>query len=451
MDKTYQNRKNIFIYFFILLIITIFAIGVQRTELLSSWQQSGMADFFLGFVLLTAYICAQILKMARLPLLSGYIFAGIIAGPYVSGFLTNDMVERLRLVDDLALSFIALTAGGALHLSFLKKNFKGIMLNIGLQTLTVFGLVLIFMFFWGKQFSLIQNLSSVQMLALAILLGVTAIARSPSSTIAIISECRAAGPFTETVLGVTVTIDVLIIVLYSLALAVIQILLSSSPMLHQQALMILLIELTVSLLFGAALGKGISFYIQRAGHDLPLFLLFLAFGVTQTSLWFGHFMQEHFNYYLHLEPLLICMSAGFTVQNFSRSGSIFMESLDRVALPIYVLFFSLAGAALNLDALLICWPLALYLVGVRALGIFGATWISGTINRDAPRQNRYAWMAYLTQAGVAIGLAQIAERQFPEIGMYLTTVVLAVISVNQIIGPITFKAALNRLGEARNP
>ncbi|MBN1932086.1 MAG: hypothetical protein JW786_10820 [Desulfobacterales bacterium] len=450
MDKISQNRKNFFIYFFILLIMTVFAIGVRRTELLSSWQESGMADFFLGFVLLTAYISAQMLKMFQLPLLSGYIFAGILAGPYVSSFLTADMVDRLRLVDDLALSFIALTAGGALHLSFLKKKIKAIMLNIGLQTLIVFSLVLMFMLFWGKQFNLIQSLSSVQMISLAILLGVTAIARSPSSTIAIISECRAEGPFTETVLGVTITIDVLIIVLYTLALAVIQIIFSGGSMLHQQALTALLVELTISLLFGAAIGKGISFYIERAGHDLPLFLLFIAFGISKTSLWLGHFMQEHFIYHLHLEPLLICMSAGFTIQNFSRSGSLFMESLERVSLPIYVLFFSLAGAALNLDALLICWPLALFVVGVRALGIFSASWIAGTINRDDPRQNRHAWMAYLTQAGVTIGLAQITERQFPEIGVYLTTVVLAVISVNQIIGPITFKAALNRLGEARN-
>ena len=124
-----------------------------------------------------------------------------------------------------------------------------------------------------------------------------------------------------------------------------------------------------------------------------------------------------------------------------------MDSLDRISLPIYVLFFSLAGASLNLEALRATWPLAVCLAGVRALGIFGATWLAGTLSRDPPGHNRIAWMAYLTQAGVAIGLAQLAERQFPEVGLYLTTVVLAVITINQVVGPIAFKMALNLVGE----
>lgn len=293
-----------------------------------------------------------------------------------------------------------------------------------------------------------RTLSSDQIIALAVLLGAVAVARSPSSAIAIISESRASGLFTETVIGVTIVIDVLIIIFFTLALAITKIILTPGGIISQEVFMALFAELTISLIIGAVIGKGISLYIDRAGYDLPLFLLFVAFGVTKTSLWLTHFMNTHFEIHLHLEPLLICMSAGFTVQNFSKGGFDFMESLDRVALPIYVLFFSLAGASLNLEALRMCWPLAMSMVLVRILGIFGATWLAGIINRDPPCHNRNAWMAYLTQAGVAIGLAQLAQRQFPEIGSHLTTVVLAVISVNQIAGPITFKMALERVGEA---
>ena len=160
-------------------------------------------------------------------------------------------------------------------------------------------------------------------------------------------------------------------------------------------------------------------------------------------------MESNYGFYLHMEPLLICMSAGFFVQNFSPFGSHFIESLDRMALPIFVLFFSMAGASLNLESFRLYWPLALALVGVRIASIFGATWMAGTINKDPKLHNNSAWMAYLTQAGVAIGLAQLAERQFPEIGSSLTTIVLAVITINQIVGPITFKAALEIVKEAR--
>ena len=136
-------------------------------------------------------------------------------------------------------------------------------------------------------------------------------------------------------------------------------------------------------------------------------------------------MEAHFAVSLHLEPLLICISAGFTVQNFSKYGYIFMEAMERFALPIFVLFFSIAGASLNLDALLKTWPLAAFLVVIRTLGIFGSTWVAGILNRDSSQHRRIAWMAYITQAGVAIGLAQLAQRRFPELGVYLTTLVLA--------------------------
>ena len=124
-----------------------------------------------------------------------------------------------------------------------------------------------------------------------------------------------------------------------------------------------------------------------------------------------------------------------------------MEQLERMALPVYVLFFCLAGASLDLDALWVTWPLAIFLVLVRAAGIFSATWLAGIVNRDPPRHRQVAWLAYLTQAGVAIGLANLAEKQFPAIGTILTTLVLAVISINQVVGPITFKISLNMAGE----
>lgn len=437
------------IYFLALALMTGFALWIKSFDISTSWQRSGMVDFSLGFVLLAAYISGQILRTAHLPLITGYIFAGIFAGPHISGFLTGDMVLDLRLVDDLALSFIALTAGGALHLPFLKKRGKGILLNIILQTIIIFGTVFLFVILTRKCFSLTRNLSSPLSIAMAVLLGVVAIARSPSSAIAVISECRASGPFTETVLGITVAMDVLIIVLFTLALTMAKIFLAGVGVPDPQVFLALFLEMSVSIALGIVLGKGISFYIDWIGHDLPLFLLFLAFGATKTSLWLGHFAEGHFNFYLHLEPLLICMSAGFTVQNFSKAGPFFMENLERITLPIYVLFFSLAGASLNLDALRQCWPMAVGLAAIRAMGILGATWLAGTINADPPRHNQNAWMAYITQAGVSIGLAQLAQRQFPEIGVYLTTLVLAVISVNQVVGPITFKLALNRVGEAK--
>ncbi len=442
-----QKRENLTVYFFMLVIMTILALWLKSIEIESSWHRAGLINVSLGFVLLAAYISSKILKIVRLPLISACIFMGIIVGPYVCSFLTSNMVEQLKLVDDLALSFIALTAGGELSLQSFTKRRKAIALNIILLTLFVFTLVFIFIVSSSDFFEFTRNLSSIKIIVLAILLGIVAIARSPSSAIAIISECRAAGTFTDTVLGVTVVMDLLIIIFFTFALGISKIIIVGSSAVDIQVFLALSLEMITSLFIGVVIGKGIAFYIKRVGHDLPLFLLFMAFAVTKTSLWLTHFMEDHFHIFLHLEPLLICMSAGFFVRNFSAFGSHFMENLDRLSLPIYVLFFSMTGAALNLESLRLCWPLALCIVLVRMIGIFCATWVSGKISHDPPNYSRYAWMAYLTQAGVAIGLAQLAQRQFPEIGVYLITIVLAVISVNQIIGPITFKIALNIVKE----
>ena len=449
MSRYKQYIPYLKTYGITLFLLAGFAFWIKIVDVGSNWQQAGLTTFSLGFVLLAAYITAKILRIAELPLISGYILVGIIAGPYMTRFLTETMVVRLRLMDDLALSFIALTAGGTLQIQFLRKRGKAIAINIFLITLIVFMLVFLPFLFISNRLNLMPDLASSQIMVLACLLGVIAVARSPSSAIAIINECRASGLFTSTILGVTVAMDVLIIVFFSLAMTVSEIILDAGNAFDFHTLTVLCLAVAGSLVLGIVLGKGISLYIERVGHDLPLFLLFFAFSVFKASIWFNHVMETHFAVSLQLEPLLICMSAGFTVQNFSKCGNIFIEGLEFFAVPFFVLFFSLAGASLNLDALRMTWPLAAFLVVVRTIAIFGSTWFAGFLNNDPPQHRRIAWMAYITQAGVAIGLAQLAQRRFPELGVYLTTLVLAVITINQVVGPITFKMALKMAGEVK--
>jgi Kef-type K+ transport system membrane component KefB len=447
MEQT-RHKKILFGHLAALVLLTALTGWVQGVELSSGWKQAGWMNFSVGFILLAAYLLAKVLKRARLPLISGYIFAGILAGPYAADFITGEMVSRLELINDLALSFIALTAGATLDLRAYRGRGHLVAANLFLNIVVVFAVVCLFVLLSGRWFGFTRQLSSMQLAALAILLGAIAVARSPSSAIAIIGECRASGPFTDMVLGVTIIIDVLIIILFSMALSISRVLLSDAAGADFAVLGVLSVEMVVSLALGAGLGMVISFYIKRAGHDLALLLLTFGVAVTKISLWLGEFTEARFDLALHLEPLLICISAGFTVRRFSQAGPKFLESLEKSALPIYVLFFTLAGASLNFEALGLCWMFAACLVLIRAGGLFGAAWAGKAIPGNADVHNGSAWMAYLTQAGVSIGLAQIAQRQAPEIGIYLTTVVLAVIAVNQVVGPIVFKAALNRVGEA---
>ena len=432
------------LYFLTLFILTGLGLWMQSLGIESI---SGRINFSLGLVMIAAFIIAKVLQFVRLPLISGYILAGIIAGPFVSGFFSEKMVAQMGLIDDLALGFIALTAGGSFNLKSMQGLIRPIILNVCMHVIVIFPLIFFFVILAGKYFSFTNSLNVRENIVMGLLLGVIAIARSPSSAIAIIRECRAKGVFTRVVLGVTIAIDVLIIILFTLAITIARIIMQPGTAVDLTILTGLLVEIAGSLILGFISGKIITLYIEKAGHDLSLFLLFFALVVTKTALWFGLTIQTYFGIHLHLEPLLICMATGFTVCNIGNSGDIFMESLEKVSLPIYVLFFTLAGAALNLKALMFTWPLALALGLIRVIGIMLASWSAGVISGASPRERRIAWMAYLTQAGVAIGLARLAEQQFPEIGLYMTTIVLAVITINQIIGPITFKAALTLAGD----
>ena len=442
------KKDHLLSYVLIIVCLGISGLWVKGIDVETGRQQAGLIIFSLGFVMLSAYVLAQIVRFFNLPMLTGYIFAGIIAGPYITGFLTAEMVERLRLIDDLALSFIALMAGGELRMALIVQRGQSIFLSIVFVTGLVGGLIVLCILLMGQFFNVTSGFNFISLLVFAILIGVICVARSPSSAIAVIKECEAKGPFTAMILAVTVVTDVLIIIVFTIAMALSKILMKGGSLIQLTEISGLMFEILASLIIGVVLGQIISFYMDRVRRDFLLFLLFLAFAVARLSIGFNHIMEVQYEISLHLEPLLICMSAGFFVQNVSRFGDDFLESLEKMSLPIYALFFSIAGASLNFDSLILCWPLAIIIVIARMVGLFGGSWLAGVISHDPPIFNRNAWMTYVTQAGVSIGLAQIAARQFPEIGIHLHTVVLAIIAINQIIGPIIFKLALNKVGES---
>ncbi|MFP3981123.1 MAG: cation:proton antiporter [Desulfobacterales bacterium] len=448
MNRRQYAGESHAVYLLILLLLGAFVMGVKWVGIGMDTPADGWINLALGGMLLAAFVIARLVRTLGLPMLSGYIFAGILAGPFVSGFLCAETVDQLKLIDELALSVIALAAGAELQLAVMKKRGWAIFLHILLITVFVLALVVGFVFFFASFFDVTAGFSTVQLAAFAVLIGVISVARSPSSTIAIISECRASGRFTETVLGVTLLTDILVIIMFTSALAVSRQLLFAGGGMQWNTAVALGWEIIISLAIGALLGKGISLYIRRVKFDFLIFLIFIAFAVSRASIGFNEYMAENAQMSLHLEPLLICMSAGFFIRNFTGQGGYFMESLDRIALPVYVLFFSLAGAALDFGSLILCWPLAVGLVLARAAGLFAGSWAAGRVLGD-PKDYQYcAWMTYLTQAGVAIGLAQLAMGEFPEIGNHLHTVVLAVIAINQIAGPVLFKVALHRVNES---
>ncbi len=448
MERSAADKSTLLTYILTLVFIGLFGLWIKGMDIASGREAAGLIIFSLGFVMLSAYVLARIVEWVHVPLISGYILAGIIAGPYVSGFLTDDMVGRLRLIDDLALGFIALMAGGELRLALISRRARSIVLNIVLITLLVTGLVSVSILGLGQFFDVTREFDFQRLAIFSVLAGLICVTLSPASAIAVIKECRARGPFTGMILAVTIALDVLIITLFTVGVSLSKILVTGGSIFQLTEISGLIFEILAALLVGVIVGQTICFYMARVRQDLVMFLLFMTFAVARLSLGFNEWMEVQYNISLHLEPLLICMSAGFYIQNFTRFGGELIEGLEKAALPVYVLFFSIAGASLDFDSLMICWPLAVLLVGVRVAGLMGGSWLAGIASNDPAVFNRNAWMTYVPQAGVSIGLAQIAARQFPEIGIHLNTLVLGIIAINQIAGPVTFKLALSNVGES---
>ncbi|MGH7418360.1 MAG: cation:proton antiporter, partial [Candidatus Rokuibacteriota bacterium] len=276
--------------------------------------------------------------------------------------------------------------------------------------------------------------------AVALVLGTIAAASSPSVTIALMDELDAGGgggPVARAVLGVSIVKDVLVIVLFTLVLAIAQPL-TSAGTLDVSVAWTTLRRALGSLAGGAALGYAVSRFFRILGRDTPLFLVALAFLAAQVAR------------LANLETMLIALAAGLVVRNVSPvEGERLRAELKRGALPVYIVFFALAGAGLRLDTLWAIWPWVLLLVALRALGLrLGTRWAGRGPSPVVPADlARHGWLGLVSQAGVTLGLAAAARRAFPEWGVSLEAVVVVMVGVHEIVGPICFRRALRLTGE----
>ncbi|MFC2157332.1 cation:proton antiporter [Acidobacteriota bacterium] len=157
-----------------------------------------------------------------------------------------------------------------------------------------------------------------------------------------------------------------------------------------------------SVLIGLLVGAGIILYLKFIRRDLVIFILSVAFFTYQISL----------NYGFH--PLLICLLAGFLVENFSPHGERFIQAIEKSSLPIYIIFFAISGASLDLNALKSSWLLALILVFWRGILKYLGTYSGAKLMGEDREVQQFGWMGFISKAGVALGMAIIIEKTFPE-------------------------------------
>ena len=387
-----------------------------------------------------------------LPTITGYLFAGAIAGSFALDLIPSSASEQLRFVDEISLAVIAFVAGSELYLKEIKPRLRPI-LGIASGIIAVTYVVLaVGVFLLTGLISFTSDLGDGARLATALLGAAVLLALSPPSTIAVIKELSARGRFTRTVLGVTVTMDVAIIVLFATITSVASPLLTDTS-LKLSFLPLLLLDLAVAVALGYAAGQILRVVLDTS---LPAaakgaLILVTGFAIYEGGDFITQWSKDTLSFEVHMEPLLIALIAGFFVTNFTAQREQFDELLHRIGPMVYVAFFTITGLSLKLDVLWSVLPIAAALFVLRALGIAGGSLLGSKWAGEPSRLATIYWAAFITQAGIALGLAREVAVQFPTLGDAFATLIISVVVINEIIGPLFLKWGLRRARETHEP
>ena len=420
----------------LIILVVLYAV-MQSVQVLSSRNAGAPVLMLLGFLILAAYSVGEFAKSIGLPKIVGYLVAGAVFGPSGLSYVSSSVVNELQPVSNLAIALIAFLAGAELQWRELRS--RGLMyfelMNVEVM-LSFVSIGVVFMLLNG-QLPFLVDAPMGEIVAFAVLFASVAVVHSPAVTMAVLTETGAKGVVARTTLGVVLLADVAVVISFSAALALARILVPPSSGEGVQFLSVVW-EIGGAVVVGAVFGALVSAYLRFIRRELLIFAVLVALlGAELSRL-------------VHVETLLMLLVAGFVAENSSGDIShAFREAMERAAAPVFVVFFALAGAKIVPEAVVALWTIALPIVIVRLIAIkygvkLGAKWA-----RAEPIVARYGWYGLVSQAGVALGLAAVASEVYPQRGVDLRALFLAVIAINETLGAAMFRFALARSGELR--
>ena len=419
-----------------LLLVLVFAVLFVATRAVPEVSGGVGALAAVGFLLLAGTLASELVEAFGLPHLSGYIAAGVVAGPHILKLLDHEIVERLSPVNTLALSLIALAGGAELKLDLVRRGLR----SLSWATVVQSGLVLLGMtaVFLGLR-HLLPFASALPLSAavgVALLWGTLSVSRSPSACLGILAQVRPKGPLTDFSLAFVMSSDVVVVILMAAMIAVARPLVDPSATFTLSAFGTLGHELLGSVALGTTLGIVLAIYLRVIGKNLLPVLLALGFGLSELL------------HYLRFDPLLTFLVAGFVVQNLTNQGEKLLHEVEKTGSVVYVVFFATAGAHLDIPLLKSLWQVALALAVSRAALTWIAARLASNLAEDPPVLRRWAWSSLVSQAGLTLGLSVVIEREFPSFGGPFRALAIATVALNEVVGPVLFKLALDRAGES---
>ncbi|MBE6728554.1 MAG: sodium:proton antiporter [Ruminococcaceae bacterium] len=407
--------------------------------------------FSLSVAIFAGLMLSRLAKLLKLPAVTAYLVAGILIGPYLLGnlgvaglgFTSMADIDRYEIISDVALGFIAFSIGNEFRLSQLKKTGRQATVIGIIQA--VFTTLIVDAAFIGLHFIIPDKLP----LPSAIILGAVASATAPAATLMVVRQYKAKGPLTDILLPIVALDDAVGLILFAISFGVAKALVLGEVSIISIILEPIL-EVLLSLLLGFIMGQLFTFF-ERFFHSrskrLSMSVAFVLLTVGLSKLEF-----KPFGIHVAFSSLLVCMMLGTVFCNECDFSEELMDRLDRWTAPIYILFFVLSGAELELSKFqdIVVVGIGLAYIAARSLGkYFGARFSAKAVKCDS-NIVKFLGITLLPQAGVALGMALKAKTlDAGGVGEVVANITLFSVLIYELIGPFLTKVALTKAGEIK--
>lgn len=414
----------------------------------------------IGIVLLIGFIGSLLARKIKLPNVSGYLVLGLLLGPSLGllipgfeGVITHGDQSSLEFIGEIALAFIAFSIGSEFAIKAIKKMGKNVMFIAIFEVIGAVGVVFVAMLLMPKPAEIESTYAIFgnRNIAFALILASMSAATAPAATLMVIRQYRAYGPVTKTILPVTALDDIYGIVVFGFFLSFAQILNPQGPQLETWLMVSKpFIEVLGSLGIGLLIGWLLSLVADRfdkVRDDIQVLSLIAVLSTIGSIMILNHYLEPHGISFSHL---LANIMVGAMIANLVKSPNRTFSSINDLATPFYIMFFTLAGAELNLgiifEATELIW-LALVYILARGSGKILGTWVGATLAKSPAMVKKYLGIALLPQGGVSIGLLVIVAAQMNEFYPVISTIIMLSILVYETLGPVFAKFSINKAGE----
>lgn len=379
----------------------------------------------LAVLLFAGLISAKLIKKLRLPDVTGYLLGGLLIGPYLLGILSAEAAEGLAIISDMALGFIAFTVGGEFKFSYFKR--------VGATPIVI----AFFESIIAVLFVTLGLLVAGCELPFAIVLGAIAAATAPAATVMVIKQYKARGPVTETLLSVVAIDDAVALVAFGFAVAIAGTLNSTESVSLLASIAAPVVEVLLAVGLGIGIGFVFTFALRFFPHRDARLALVIAFVFLGSALATA----------LNVSALLLCMALGATFTNLSRTSAEVYSLCDQLTPPLFMMFFVLSGADLNINVLPSIGLIGIVYVLLRVAGKWSGAALGAKLMKAPATVCRYLGPALIPQAGVAIGLTFVAQTVVPQYAETIRAVILCGTLIYELVGPAITKKTLQKAGE----